>query len=98
MQAAYQPRKKCGRRFFQALAVSGPILNLVEIRVSRERPLAEAPCFRTLTRPSPSEPGRYLMRSLVCLLILLVPALVQAGGEEGFVPLFNGKDLTGWEV
>jgi Domain of Unknown Function (DUF1080) len=38
------------------------------------------------------------MRSLVFLLALLVPALAQAGGEDGFVPLFNGKNLDGWEV
>jgi hypothetical protein len=38
------------------------------------------------------------MRSLVLLLTLLVPALAQAGGEDAFVPLFNGKDLDGWEV
>ncbi len=36
------------------------------------------------------------MRPLVCLLILLAPVLAQAGDD--FVPLFNGKDLDGWEV
>src|ERR1022692_14024 len=42
--------------------------------------------------------GSDLMRWLVCLVILLIPSLAQAGGEEGFVPLFNGKNLDGWEV
>lgn len=30
------------------------------------------------------------------LLPLLVPALLIADENEGFVPLFNGKDLSGW--
>src|SRR5437763_10985969 len=38
------------------------------------------------------------MRSLVCVLPLLVPSLARAGDGNGFVPLFNGKDLTGWAV
>jgi Domain of Unknown Function (DUF1080) len=38
------------------------------------------------------------MRSLVCLLTFAVPSLAQAGADEGFVPLFNGKNLDGWEV
>src|SRR5207253_5080380 len=38
------------------------------------------------------------MRSLVCVLTLLVPSLARAGDGNGFVPLFNGKDLAGWEV
>src|SRR3954468_10866798 len=32
-----------------------------------------------------------------CCLILLAVAPVMAA-EEGFVPLFNGKDLTGWKA
>ncbi len=32
-----------------------------------------------------------------CCLILLAVAPVLAG-EEGFIPLFNGKDLTGWKA
>ena len=30
----------------------------------------------------------------LALLLLVVPGL--AGAEDGFVPLFNGKDLQGW--
>lgn len=34
---------------------------------------------------------------LPCLLLALaVPTPAHAADEEGFVPLFNGKDLTGW--
>jgi hypothetical protein len=37
------------------------------------------------------------MRPLTCLLLtLLAPAVASAG--DGFVPLFNGKDLDGWRV
>ncbi len=38
--------------------------------------------------------------SLVFLLFILFPLAVLAAApdsEEGFVPMFNGKDLTGWE-
>src|SRR5207237_8251698 len=38
------------------------------------------------------------IRSLLCLLMLLTPALANAGEKDGFVPLFNGKTLDGWEV
>jgi hypothetical protein len=37
------------------------------------------------------------MRKLYCLAILLSPTLIRAG-DDGFVPLFNGKDLDGWQV
>jgi hypothetical protein len=37
------------------------------------------------------------MRSFVCVVALLIPAAAYTG-DDGFVPLFNGKDLTGWEV
>src|SRR5262245_6950509 len=49
---------------------------------------------RANAAPLAKEP---LMRSLFCLLILVVPAVSRAG-EDGFVPLFNGTDLDGWEV
>ena len=35
------------------------------------------------------------MRPLAVLTLVLVPAL---GSAQDFVPLFNGKDLDGWEV
>jgi len=37
--------------------------------------------------------------TLVAALLFALPCAVAAGeaDEEGFVPLFNGKDLTGWE-
>ena len=35
---------------------------------------------------------------LVCLFVGMATGAVAAGAdEEGFVPLFNGRDLTGWE-
>ena len=41
------------------------------------------------------ESGRIAGMRLIAVLLLLVPL---AAAEEGFVPLFNGKDLEGWEV
>ena len=38
------------------------------------------------------------MRFFVCLITTLTPAVALAGGNDGFVPLFNGKTLDGWEV
>src|SRR5262249_50794240 len=43
------------------------------------------------------------MRLLCCGLFLMLAAGVAAGAddfkpEEGFTPLFNGKDLTGWKT
>lgn len=38
------------------------------------------------------------MRCLAISLLLACPALLHAQTNGGFVPLFNGKDLTGWEV
>ncbi len=32
------------------------------------------------------------------LLLLVIPAALSAQTKDGFVPLFNGKDLDGWEV
>ena len=40
------------------------------------------------------------MRPIVAACVALAlsgAALAGAAGEEGFVPLFNGKDLTGWQ-
>jgi len=34
---------------------------------------------------------------LAFVLFAAVPVLAAEGDEEGFTPLFNGKDLTGWE-
>jgi hypothetical protein len=39
-----------------------------------------------------------LMRCFSTWVLLLFPALVSAQTKDGFVPLFNGKDLDGWEV
>ena len=38
------------------------------------------------------------MRRAAFLLLLLVPTTAPAQSRDGFVPLFNGKDLDGWEV
>ncbi|MBM4030253.1 MAG: DUF1080 domain-containing protein [Planctomycetes bacterium] len=32
-----------------------------------------------------------------CAVVVLVAPAFAAEAEEGFVPIFNGKDLTGWE-
>ena len=37
------------------------------------------------------------MKNVVLALALLPCALLGAATEEGFVPLFNGRDLSGWE-
>ena len=34
----------------------------------------------------------------LCLSIAIVASPVRAGAPEGFTPLFNGKDLTGWKA
>lgn len=40
----------------------------------------------------------HLVRHGLALLgVTLTGAVLAAGGEEGFKPLFNGKDLAGWE-
>jgi len=36
------------------------------------------------------------MKTQCCLMLLVVMPLVAA--DEGFTPLFNGKDLTGWKA
>lgn len=38
------------------------------------------------------------MRRLLLSTLLLLPAAAAAQTRDGFVPLFNGKDLDGWEV
>lgn len=38
------------------------------------------------------------MRRLTCLLFVFFPTVAAAQAKDGFVPLFNGKDLDGWEV
>jgi hypothetical protein len=38
------------------------------------------------------------MRTLTILTLALAPVVVAAQTRDGFVPLFNGKDLDGWEV
>ncbi len=38
------------------------------------------------------------MRPIRYLVILLLPVATARGGDDGFVPLFNGRDLDGWEV
>jgi Domain of Unknown Function (DUF1080) len=38
------------------------------------------------------------MRAVAGLIVLLLPAAVSAQTQDGFVPLFNGQDLDGWEV
>ncbi|MSQ92960.1 MAG: DUF1080 domain-containing protein [Gemmataceae bacterium] len=38
------------------------------------------------------------MRRVAISLILLLPVALSAQTRDGFVPLFNGKDLEGWEV
>jgi hypothetical protein len=38
------------------------------------------------------------MRGLVVVSMLLMPTVLHAGEKDGFIPLFNGKNLDGWEV
>jgi hypothetical protein len=38
------------------------------------------------------------MRRFCWLVFLLIPSALPAQTKDGFVPLFNGKDLDGWEV
>ncbi len=37
-----------------------------------------------------------IQRGLLCTCLLLALPLAPARADDGFVPLFNGKDLTGW--
>ena len=39
-----------------------------------------------------------MMKKIFLILMLIFPKLVDAQMPEGFVPLFNGKDLGGWHV
>jgi hypothetical protein len=42
--------------------------------------------------------SRCLIPVLFGLLVLAAPLAIRAGdAEEGFTPMFNGRDLTGWE-
>src|SRR5947207_2001333 len=38
-----------------------------------------------------------MLRRLLLVLVLFLPVSA-ADPEDGFVPLFNGKDLAGWKV
>ncbi len=38
------------------------------------------------------------MRRLVLILLLMIAPLSLAAAEDGWVSLFNGKDLTGWKA
>ena len=38
------------------------------------------------------------MRRVAGLMVLMLPAALSGQTKDGFVPLFNGKDLDGWEV
>ena len=38
------------------------------------------------------------MQRYFSLILLFFPTALQAQTKDGFVPLFNGKDLDGWEV
>lgn len=38
-----------------------------------------------------------MMRYSLVLLMVLLAAAFSSGAEEGFTPIFNGKDLSGWE-
>ena len=38
------------------------------------------------------------MQRTLWMILLLIPASAHAQSRDGFVPLFNGKDLDGWEV
>ncbi|HYG76786.1 MAG TPA: DUF1080 domain-containing protein [Planctomycetota bacterium] len=38
------------------------------------------------------------MRLLIAIFTLVFCSALMAGEDEGFTPLFNGKDLSGWKV
>ncbi len=38
------------------------------------------------------------MALLVCALVFTGGSSIARAEEDGFVPLFNGKDLTGWKT
>lgn len=45
-----------------------------------------------------NRPSRLLLSGLTATLLALAPAALSAADTEaGFTPLFNGKDLTGWD-
>jgi hypothetical protein len=49
------------------------------------------------TRNNRKKPETSMKRIASCLFLIL-PTIVVAQTRDGFVPLFNGKDLDGWEV
>ena len=38
------------------------------------------------------------MRQVMWMIVALLAASQVAGGQDGWISLFNGKDLTGWKV
>jgi hypothetical protein len=42
--------------------------------------------------------ARWALVAALAVIRLCGAAAAEAEGEDGFVPLFNGKDLTGWET
>jgi len=38
------------------------------------------------------------MRLTAIVMLIFIPAALGAQTRDGFTPLFNGKDLEGWEV
>lgn len=66
-----------------------------ELRPEAIAPLPRIP-VRVHNRRMRSLP-RFRLR-LACLLLLLCAPPILPGAEEGFVPLFNGKDLAGWKA
>src|SRR5438067_31200 len=57
---------------------------------------------RRLNNRMPTQRNIHLWETIMCrfasLLLLLIPPTLAAQTKDGFVPLFNGKDLDGWEV
>src|SRR6185312_16019996 len=57
-----------------------------------------------MTSVGPAPSVRQRVASCACivgLIVFAVPSTSRAGDDgppEGFVPLFNGRDLTGWKV
>src|ERR1022692_2464988 len=51
-----------------------------------------------LPRQGKSPFSEVRMRRYFWLVLLLAPSVLPAQTKDGFTPLFNGKDLEGWEV
>jgi len=49
-----------------------------------------------MPRPHSPSPHRLISPSLLLLFLLAAPALAAEPDKDGFVPLFNGTDLSGW--